>query len=92
LVPHVIYYDAGLLLMALAVLGTPVVWSSRHRVALAAIYLVAVTQIWSSEIGVAPVGAIVIAVFAWSGWLLGGPDRLHSYVAHPEVSPSPNRS
>lgn len=97
-VPHVIYYDAGLLVLALAVLAAPVETDAPHRAALAVLLLVAVTQVWSSEIGVAPVGAVVIAVFAWAVWADGGAwsggrrDALDSYVAHPDVGPSPKRS
>jgi hypothetical protein len=64
--PHAIYYDAGILLMSLAVLSASVERSGAVRWAVAGLYLVAVAQVWSPTLGVSPVWLVVLAVLAWA--------------------------
>jgi hypothetical protein len=91
LVPHVIYYDAGLLLLALAVLATPAPSSPRVRWALVAVWAGGLTQVAASTLGIAPVWLVTVAVLVWAATSAFRPAPaagLDSYAARPTASPT----
>ncbi|MEJ5256161.1 MAG: glycosyltransferase family 87 protein [Acidimicrobiales bacterium] len=64
--PHAIYYDGGLVVLALAFVTIDRLESARTRWAVIAAYAVCLLQPWSSSLRVAPVFVVTLGVFGWA--------------------------
>lgn len=65
--PHSLYYDAGALLISLAILW-PTVPANRRLLVLAAWVLGGLSYLLHEPFGVQPVALLVLATFAWAWW------------------------
>ncbi|QGG95503.1 glycosyltransferase family 87 protein [Actinomarinicola tropica] len=65
--PHALYYDAGLLLVALAAL-LPTVPAAWRLAAVAAWWAAGFAHLGASTLGFEPVTALVVGTFAWAHW------------------------
>lgn len=80
--PHALYYDAGILVVALAALLPTVRNTARPGVA-ALWWATGLTHIASDRLGVEPVAVLVLATWAWSLW------AIHAPAASPDTSSTP---
>lgn len=80
--PHALYYDAGSLLLSLAILW-PTVPPSKRMWVLAGWFLGGVAYLLHEPLGVQPVALVVFATFAWAWWA-STPGRLPVETRHME--------
>lgn len=67
--PHALYYDAGILVVALAAL-LPTVLSGRRGWVVGLWWAAGFGHVISGRIGIEPVGAVVIGTWLWALWVL----------------------
>ncbi|WP_208026946.1 glycosyltransferase family 87 protein [Rhabdothermincola sediminis] len=93
--PHAIYYDGGLLVLALAILAAGFATSTRTRWAVAVVYGISLLQPWSNSLRVAPVFVVTVGVLGWAAarWTaerraarVPGPGAAGAAGAHPPIT------